>query len=444
MNALRKARIDNGWSQSRAIAELQLRAHAAGVTLPAATSLKTELSRWENGHRLPDAFYRQLFELVYARSSVDLGIAGRDLELAAPSGSTWEDNVTAATQLWKRDLDRRDFLKSLTFLAGSYAAPSLHALVGSVAVEPSRTSGAISVSSAQVGLIQDMTKNLATLDNRHGAGQVRRAAIAFLDGEVSPLLTDGRFPATIGRSLLGATAELTRLVGWMTHDVGRHGLAQRYLIEALHLAEAAGDRALMAETLAAMSQQATYMDEPREGVDLARGARALAERQGLSALVAETSVMEAHGHARAGEAKACAEALSRAEVALDQADRSSDPEWIGYFDEAYLSAKFGHCLRELGDQKRALTFAERSLQMDEGYARGRAFNLILLAHCHVQSGDVEAACSVGQEAAVAAAEVQSQRVVKHLKDFRRALAPAESSADVASLDVVLAPVLSAA
>ena len=45
---------------------------------------------------------------------------------------------------------------------------------------------------------------------------------------------------------------------------------------------------LMAETLAAMSQQATYMNEPRAGVDLARGARTLAEREGLSALVAET------------------------------------------------------------------------------------------------------------------------------------------------------------
>ena len=92
--------------------------------------------------------------------------------------------------------------------------------------------------------------------------------------------------------------------------------------------------------------------------------------------------MEAHGHARAGESAACATALSAAEVALDQADRSSDPDWIGYFDEAYLSAKFGHCLRELGDQPQAIRFAERSLQMSEGYERGRVFNLTLLAHSH--------------------------------------------------------------
>lgn len=192
----------------------------------------------------------------------------------------------------------------------------------------------------------------------------------------------------------------------MTHDIGRHGLAQRYLIQALHLAEAASDRALMAETLAAMSQQTTYMNEPQEGIDLARGARALAEREGLSALVAETSVMEAHGHARAGDAVACAAALSAAEVALDQADRSGDPHWIGYFDEAYLSAKFGHCFRELNDHKNAVRFAERSLEMNQGYARGRVFNLTLLAHTHAQSGNIDAACAVGQDAAAAAADIQ--------------------------------------
>jgi hypothetical protein len=40
--------------------------------------------------------------------------------------------------------------------------------------------------------------------------------------------------------------------------------------------------------------------------------------------------------------------------------------------------------------------------------------------------------------------MNSHRVVKHLRDFRRALAPAEGSAEVAELDNALMPVLSAA
>ncbi|WP_442791570.1 hypothetical protein [Micromonospora sp. NBC_01813] len=41
-------------------------------------------------------------------------------------------------------------------------------------------------------------------------------------------------------------------------------------------------------------------------------------------------------------------ALDRAERAFDRADNTSNPQWIGYFDEANLSAKFGHCFAALG------------------------------------------------------------------------------------------------
>lgn len=444
MSVLRQARTDRGWSQGRAIAELQRQAQALGVSIPAPSSLKTQLSRWENGHRTPDAFYQQLLGLVYGRDPVQLGIAQADDTLISNFGHSWEESVHSAADMWKQDLGRRDFLKSAAFVATGFAAPSLHALVGGNVELPHRAAGAVSVTASHVSAIQGMTSNLASLDNRHGAGQIRHTAVAFLDGEVAPLLKSGQFSAQVGRSLLGSAAELARLVGWMTHDTGRHGLAQRYLIQALRLAEAAGERALMAETLAAMSQQATYMNEARDGVDLARGARTLAEREGLSALVAETLVMEAHGHARSGDAASCATALSAAENTLDRADRSSDPHWIGYFDEAYLSAKFGHCFLELGDSARAVGFARRSLQMNEGYTRGQVFNLTLLAHAHAQAGEVEESCAVGEHAAAAAAEVQSTRVSHHLRNFRRTLAPAEDTIAVSKLDQSLRPLLSAA
>lgn len=53
MTALRDARAQHHWSQSRTIAELQKHARSLGVTLPGPASLKTELSRWENGHEPP-------------------------------------------------------------------------------------------------------------------------------------------------------------------------------------------------------------------------------------------------------------------------------------------------------------------------------------------------------------------------------------------------------
>jgi len=77
--------------------------------------------------------------------------------------------------------------------------------------------------------------------------------------------------------------------------------------------------------------------------------------------------------------------------------------------------------------------------MTEGYERGRVFNLTLLAHGHAHRGTVDQACAVGKDVAAAAAGMNSHRVVKHLRDFRRALAPAEGSPALAPSVVTRQP-----
>ncbi len=209
----------------------------------------------------------------------------------------------------------------------------------------------------------------------------------------------------------------------MTYDAADHALAQRYLLQALRLAQAAGDRALGAEILAALSHQASYVREGATAVDLARAAGRTARAVGIPALVAEASVLEAQGHAARADEAACSKALAAAETALDRADRSADPQWISYFDEAYLSAKFGHCFKALGRLKEAARFAERSLDMDSRYVRGRSFNLALLASAHAGQGDVEAACAVGQEALALTRQLDSARAVEYLSDVAQRLTP---------------------
>ena len=60
----------------------------------------------------------------------------------------------------------------------------------------------------------------------------------------------------------------------MTYDsTPRSPQAQRYFIQALGLAEAAGDRLLGASILDAMSHQATYTGRFSEAANLARAAR---------------------------------------------------------------------------------------------------------------------------------------------------------------------------
>ncbi len=278
---------------------------------------------------------------------------------------------------------------------------------------------------------------------RDDGGHARETVARYLSEDVAPLLVEGNFDAAVGRGLLSATAELTQLAGWQAYDMADHGTAQRYLVRALSLARAAEDQPLGAEVLAAMSHQSSYLGHPTEAVDLARAARQTAQRTAVPALTAEALVLEAHGHARAGDGRACAVALHRAERTLDRADRSADPQWMANFDEAYLSAKFAHCFRALGQAAHTERFARRSLEMDSRYVRGRVFNLALLATSLAQQGDHEQACTVGSQALDLTANLKSARAVGYLRDLRHHLSPYRTRPAVrrfgSRFDAVLGP-----
>lgn len=441
MNDLKLARTERGWSQSRLIAAMEAEARRMQRPIAEQTSLKTQVSRWENGHHTPDSFHQELLERVYNKTAHQLGF-GCDDTLGLGVGATWEQCADTAAALWSGDMERRNFLQSVAVATTAFTSPVLTALIADPVRSANRPSGNCPVGLDSIEVIRDLTTQLGQLDNRHGGGQVRRVALAVLNEQVAPLLQTGRFNDKIGRGLLAAAAELTQLVGWMSHDMGAHGVAQRYLIQALGLARSAGDTALTAELLCAMSQQSTYISDP-QAADLARAARSVAERRGHLSLVAEARLMEAHAHARTGSSSDCATSLHEAEVAFDRADRTDDPHWISYFDHAYVSAKFGHCFRELGDHKNAIKFAQQSLDMDGAYVRGRAFNLTLLAHAQADAGDVPGACATGLQAVAVTANLRSTRAVAYLRDFRNGLDYAAAAREVKELDQQLEPVLAA-
>lgn len=344
--------------------------------------------------------------------------ASAALEFAAD----WRHGIEAVVELWRTDMQRRNLLNITAFSALAFMTPAMRWLTNPLDEQPAR-SGVRIVGEPDVEMVRRITGAFRTLDNQFGGGHVRDSVVRFLDGEVAPLLT-GHYDARTGTALLSATAEATQLAGWASYDAGMDGLAQRYMIQALRLAAAAGDRPLGAEILAAMSHQAAYLRAGAEAVDLARAAGRAAADAGVAAVQAESAVLEAQGHAVGGNEAACAVALDRAEKLLDRADRAADPQWLGYFDEAYLAAKFGHCFTALGRGDLAYRFAERSLIMDgKHYARGYQFNLALLAVAHVQRGEPEQAATVATQALVAAEGLHSARAGVYLDDLALRLAP---------------------
>jgi transcriptional regulator with XRE-family HTH domain len=402
--------------------------HERGLSLRAlqvrALSSRSRLSEYETGKSLPprDVAHR-IDDALRAGGELTAILSAALRTVSSAEGlefsMSWQRAVEVAAGLWRGDMERRQVLRGAAFAATAFVTPAMRAMTP--VEEYPIGGGSVDVEQPHVELIRRVTATFRTLDNEYGGGQVRETAVRFLHSEVAPLL-QGRFNEPVGRSLFSATAELTQLAGWAAYDAGLHGLAQRYLIQALRLAIAAADRPLGAEVLAAMSHQAAYLLAPVEAIDLARAAGRLAADAGVEAILAETAVLEAHGHALAGDERACADALNRAEKTLDRADRQRDPQWIGYFDEAYLSAKFGHCFAALARGDLAQRFAARSLQMDGRYVRGRQFNLALLARAYAQTGEVEQASATGLQAVELAETLQSQRSVDYLRDLADRLA----------------------
>ncbi|MGA2826093.1 MAG: hypothetical protein ABSF03_08210, partial [Streptosporangiaceae bacterium] len=343
---------------------------------------------------------------------------------------TWAEGIAAVTALWRADVERRQFIGKAGFAVAAYAAAGVRWLTLPPACTPTGM-GKRRIGTSDVAAIREISRTYRQLDNRLGSGELRGTVVHLLDGQVTPLLRQASFSESTGRGLASAAAELSQLVGWMAFDDESHGLAQRYLIQALGLARLSGDHALAGEILAAMSQQAVYVGQPDQAIDLARAARTAAERAGLPVLVAECHVAEAHGHAARHDARLCARALTAAERSYGQARTSEQqPTWLAYFDEAYLAARTGHCFRDLGQGRQAAGYARRSLDMNGSYVRGHAFNLALLGTALAQQGDAEQASTVGLQAADAAAGLQSRRSVRYVLDLRRRLADKASATAV--------------
>ncbi|WP_062211777.1 hypothetical protein [Streptomyces sp. NBRC 109706] len=287
------------------------------------------------------------------------------------------------------------------------------------------------VTAGDIAALRSVADLFRGLDQSYGGGHARQALVRYLEHELEPILRGGYGEQT-GRKLFSAAAELTRLAGWTAYDIAAHGLAQRYFVQALRLAQAAADRGYGSYVLVSMSRQAVYLGHGREAVQLARVAQ-----QGIASSVAPVvqallHSAEARGHGLLGEVRSCTAAMARAERALEAARPGEDvPRWARFFDEAQLADEFGHCNRDLKQYRAAARHAERSLQLrPPEYARSRLFCRVVLASARLGLGDVEQACVLAAEAAQQANEMRSARAHEYVQEFERRLEPFRDAAAV--------------
>ncbi|GAA5032944.1 MFS transporter [Streptomyces siamensis] len=408
---------------------------------------KTSVARWVSKGMVPQGAAPHLIAAAIGQKLGrpvplhEIGLADADpapeVGLAFPRDVG--QAVRSATELYRLDLAGRragggGIWQSLagSFAVSAYATPASRWLItpadSSVAreVSPAEGSGApLKVGHSDVQKLREAAEDARRWDSKYGGGDWRSSMVPeCLRVEAAPLLL-GSYSDEVGRALFGASAELTRLAGWMAFDTGQQEAAQRYYIQALRLARAAADVPLGGYVLASMSLQATYRGFGDEGVDLAQAA--LERNRGLATArtMSFFRLVEARAHARAGDAQAAGAALKAAEGWLERSrEGDNDPSWLGFYSYDRFAADAAECYRDLKAPRQVRRFTEQALSKPtEEFVRSHGLRLVVSAVAELESGNLDAACEQGVRAVEVAGRISSARTTEYVKDLLHRLEP---------------------
>lgn len=324
-------------------------------------------------------------------------------------------------------MQRRSFLLGSSYLVAALAPSSRDWLIASLEAIDKGQSGHIGQD--HIESIRRTFAEFQQMDVIGGGGhEVRRLVAGYLTDYVLPLVQQPQSPA-VQRALYEVASEQTYLAGWMAFDSGVMGLAQRYLIQSLRLAQASGNRILGAHVLAGMSDQATQLGYPAEGLKLAQAGRYGLRDLHAPAALTDLLVLEARAHAAMGDAISAVHAIDATERAFDHINPDNEAEWARFIDEAYITGEIANSLRDLHDSKNAQRFANQSIAACRLQGRNRRASLsyAVLAASYAQSEDLEAAASAATRTLELASDVPSVRCTFALDNIRERLAPHTSN-----------------
>ncbi|GGU75205.1 MFS transporter [Streptomyces litmocidini] len=418
---------------------------------------KTSVARWVSKGMVPQGAAPHLIAAAIGQKLGrpvplhEIGLADADpapeVGLAFPRDVG--EAVRSATDLYRLDLAGRragggGIWQSLagSFSVSAYATPASRWLITpadpSVEREAPRpgagtglaAAGTTAAEHARVGhsdvaKLREAAEDARRWDSKYGGGDWRSSMVPeCLRVDAAPLLL-GSYSDEVGRNLFGATAELTRLAGWMAFDTGQQEAAQRYYIQALRLARAAADVPLGGYVLASMSLQATYRGFADEGVDLAQAA--LERNRGLATArtMSFFRLVEARAHAKAGDGAAAAAALKSAEGWLERSrEGDADPTWLGFYSYDRFCADAAECYRDLRMPREVRRFTEQALSRPtEEFVRSHGLRLVVSAVAELESGNLDAACAAGTRAVEVAGRISSARTTEYVRDLLHRLEP---------------------
>lgn len=346
-------------------------------------------------------------------------------ELGLAWSATPETTVEVVAELWRADLNRRSVLASAAWVASAFALPTREWLLNRKEEVLHSQSGR-SVGQRDVDALWAMCSAFTDADHRLGGGYARSTLLHYINQVVLPLL-HGSYDGIIGRELMAATARLCDLCAFMSFDSGRQGLAQRYFIQALRLAQASGNRALGAHILTDMSMQAHYLGDASQALDLADAGLSTALDCGSPSTVARCAALQGRAHSLRGDRRACSEACTVAERAMDRAMPADEPGWIQFFTPEQLTAEMLYMAGELGRHEDVQRLAPAVLASSAGMERRHVLCATALASSYLPSqgnsrSDIDRACDLLGQVIPSLGSLSSARSLERVNSVRRALA----------------------
>jgi transcriptional regulator with XRE-family HTH domain len=281
------------------------------------------------------------------------------------------------------------------------------------------------------------------LDHAHGAGGFAGHLATYIDTELTSLRARPSAGKQVAATRDRLAAEFLELAGYQAVDTGCAGTSQDLYQQALSAAIRSGDVAYGGYLVAVnLGHLALHCGHPDIALMWAQKARAGLGSAASPATRAAVTAVSARALARMGrEAEATVE-LMTCERLLERSIPDDEPEWIRYFDRAYLSDEIAHCLHDLGRPTSARSQAEVALNgVSASRVRRLGIDATLLASAWLQTGEVEQACAVAREAAGYTARTSSGRCRARLAVLLIDLSAYRSSPCVADLTQFVREVL---
>ncbi|QQQ77609.1 hypothetical protein IOD16_03575 [Saccharothrix sp. 6-C] len=441
-----------GWTQlelARAVGRLG-RARGHNVA-PDSSRVRRWLEGEQPRHPVPDLL-AALFADRLGRpfTPADLGLTGVS---PARDHVSWDHRGLVATlqDFTRSDLmiKRRDVLGATAALAtGAVLEGRLAGWLEAGDAAPTPALGPGRIGAAEIVEIESATRTFWAWDAKRGGGLYREAVVGQLKAMTD--LLDHGYPDPISRRLFRSTADLARLAGWMSHDVGLQATAQRYFTLALHCAKRARDTGLGVEVLSRMARQMVHVGRPREALSLvALARRGAGDRLGPmpSAML---STCEAWAHATLGDVEAVDRAVGTAQERFSRADPADTPGWLSYFDRAGLEGMAALSYRTAaehrpGTERKAEPHLAEALRLRrDSYQRSNLFDVISLLGVRVLQGEHAEANRLAADLLSPAGRISSTRTFDRIKVVRdRAVADAVRSKEARLLADALTAVIAA-